>query len=47
MSIANYSAIPGQAQREPGISSRKQDVDGRDKVAQDAVLRTAMPGQDI
>ena len=35
MSIANYSAIPGQAQREPGIWSRKQDVDGRDKPGHD------------
>jgi hypothetical protein len=34
MSNANYSTIPGQAQRDPGIS-QKQDVDGRVKPGHD------------
>jgi hypothetical protein len=35
MSEANYSTIPGQAQRDPGSSRKNQGVDGRDKPGHD------------
>jgi hypothetical protein len=35
MSVANYSIMPGQAKRDPGISCRKKGVDGRVKPGHD------------